>query len=82
MIEIIEVCTVAFMKARNSLVVWCREKRTIEKKHWKKTENGKNIYFKVLANRLVNIDTNDPCQTTKKLFMDHLLSNGLHEKVI
>ena len=52
------------------------------KKTLKKPENGKNIYFKVLANRLVNIDTNDPCQTTKKLFMDHLLSNGLHEKVI
>ena len=33
-IEITKTCTVAFMKARNSLVVRCREKRA----NWKKTE--------------------------------------------
>ena len=33
-IEITKTCTVAFMKARNSLVVRCREKRA----NWEKTE--------------------------------------------
>ena len=32
----------AFMKARNSLVVWSREKK-------KKTEDGENVFFKALA---------------------------------
>ena len=47
MIEITQTCTVAFMKARNSLVVRRREKRL----NWKKTENGENIFLKALANR-------------------------------
>ena len=58
------------MKARNSLIVGCKEKRVIRKK--KKTENGKNVFFKALANRLL----------LTKLFMVNLLSNGLHEKVM
>ena len=33
------------MKARNSLVVWCGEKRF----NWKK-EDGKNLFLKALAN--------------------------------
>ena len=33
--EITKACIVAFMKARNSWVVWCREKK-------KKTEDGEN----------------------------------------
>ena len=40
MIEITKACTVAFMKARNSLVVQCREKHV----NWKKIEDGE-IYF-------------------------------------
>ena len=42
-IEITKACTVAFMKSRNSLVVWCRV--------WKKTEVGEYLFFKTLANR-------------------------------
>ena len=45
LIEIIKACVVAFMKARNSLVVWCREKK-------KKTENGENVFFKSLVKNL------------------------------
>ena len=41
MIEITKTCIVALMKARNSLVVWCRE--------IKKTEDGENVFFKGLA---------------------------------
>ena len=49
MIEITKACTVASMKARNSLVVVkCREKKV----NWKKnTEVGENLFFKALANR-------------------------------
>ena len=46
-IEITKACIVAFMKARNSLVVPCREKRV----NWKKTEYGENLFFKPLPNR-------------------------------
>ena len=67
--------TAAFMKASNSSVVRCREKRF----NWKKTENDKNIFFKAPS---VNIEANQACQRTTKLFMDDLLSNGLHEKVL
>ena len=38
-IEITKACIVAFLKARNSLVAWCREK--------KKTEDGENVFFKI-----------------------------------
>ena len=44
--EITKSCIVALMKARNSLVVLCREKHV----DWKKTENGENTFFKALAN--------------------------------
>ena len=37
-----------------------------------KTENGKNVFFKALANRF----------RLTKLFMVNFLSNGLHEKVM
>ena len=49
MIEITKACTVASMKARNSLVVvQCREKKV----NWKKnTEDSENLFFKALANR-------------------------------
>ena len=48
MIEITKACTVVFMKARNSLVVQCRE----EKVNWKKkTKDDENSFFKALANR-------------------------------
>ena len=36
-IEITKACIAAFMKARNSLVVWCRER--------KKTEDSENVFF-------------------------------------
>ena len=48
MIKITKACTVAFMKARNSLVVRCREKHA----NSKKTEDGENVFFKALDNRL------------------------------
>ena len=64
-------CTVAFMKAKNSSVAECREKRV----NWKKTENGENIFQ-------ANLKANQPCQRTAKLLMHNLLSNGLHEKVV
>ena len=48
MIEIIKACTVTFIKGRNSLVVRIREKHF----NWKKkTEDGENLFFKVLAKR-------------------------------
>ena len=40
-IGITKACIVAFMKARNSLVVWCREK--------KKTEDREKVLLKTLA---------------------------------
>ena len=40
--EITKTCTVAFIEARNVVVVWCREK--------KKAEDGENVFFKALAN--------------------------------
>ena len=66
LIEITKACIAAFMKARNSLVVWSREK--------KKTEDGENVFFKALA-KIFFVNT-------KKLFMADLLSSGLHEKVM
>ena len=45
--EMAKTSTVAFMKARNSLVVRCREKRN----NMDKTEDGENIFLKALANR-------------------------------
>ena len=45
LIEIAKACTVAFMKARNSLVVRCREERV----NWKK--DGENLFFKASTNR-------------------------------
>ena len=47
MIEITKACIVAFMKARNSLVVWCREK--------KKTEDGENVFLMLLLKIFVYI---------------------------
>ena len=41
----------AFMKAKNSPVAECREKRV----NWKKTENGENIFQ-------ANLKANQPCQ--------------------
>ena len=49
MIEITKACTVAFMKARNSLVVRCREKHVNREK--KKKQKTVKIFFKALANR-------------------------------
>ena len=47
MIEIKTVCAIASIKARNSLVVQCRERKV----NWKKKrEGGKNLFFKALAN--------------------------------
>ena len=40
-IAITKACILAFMKARNSFVVWRREN--------KKTEDGENVFFKALA---------------------------------
>ena len=40
-IEIIKTCTVAFMKAIDSLIVWCREKLF----NCKKSEDGKKCFF-------------------------------------
>ena len=48
MIEITKACTVAFMKARNSLVVQWREKHV----NWKKKQKMvKTYFFKALVNR-------------------------------
>ena len=40
-IEIIKTCTVAFMKAINSFIIWCREKFF----NCKKSEDGKKCIF-------------------------------------
>ena len=48
MIEITKTCAVTSIKARNYLVPRCTEKRVLL---GKKTENGKIIFFKALANR-------------------------------
>ena len=81
MIQITNACTVAFMKARNSLVVRYREKHV----NWKKRKQKmvKIYFFKVLANTFWL--TSQSCSWVHgltKLFMADLLSNGLHEKVI
>ena len=47
MIKLAKASTVAFMKARNSLVVRCREKYAT----WEKKEDGENLFFKAVANR-------------------------------
>ena len=77
MIKITKTCTFVFVKERNSLVVRCREKLVNRKI---KSENGENIVFKALIS--VNIEANQLCQRTKKLFTAVLLSNGLHENVM
>ena len=46
MIEITKACTVALMKARNSLVVRCREKHSIPIA--KKQRYGENLFFNAL----------------------------------
>ena len=53
-IEITKACTVAFMKARNSLVFRCKE----ELVNWKKiTENGGKLFVKASNNRfLINME--------------------------
>ena len=56
------------MKARNSVVVWCREKK-------KKTEDGENVFFKAFAKHLF-------ANIKKLVYSRHLLSNALHEKVM
>ena len=48
MTEITKACTVAFMKARNSLVVRYREKRANWKKTKKTSRNYENIFLKLL----------------------------------
>ena len=45
MIEITKACTVAFMKAKISLVIRCREERV----NWKKAEDRESLFFKALA---------------------------------
>ena len=47
MIGITKACTVAFMKAKISLVVQCRMKLV----NGKKTVDSENLFFKSLANR-------------------------------
>ena len=65
-IEITKACIVAFMKGRNSWVVWFREKE--------KKQKMVKMNFKALAKIFfVNI---------KMLLMADLLSNGLQEKVL
>ena len=39
-------CIVAFMKARNSLIVWRREKK-------KNEEDDENVFFKALAKKFL-----------------------------
>ena len=58
------------MKARDSFVVRYGEERV----NWEKKQDGENIYIlKLPGNRF---------WLTSKMFMDDLLSNGLHEKVM
>ena len=64
-IEIAKTCITAFMKAKNSLVVWCREKK-------KKQKMVKIYFLKLLLKFFANI---------KKLFNVDFLSDGFHEKV-
>ena len=45
LIKIAKICTFAFTKARNSLVVWCREKPVI----WKKQKMVKIYFLKFLV---------------------------------
>ena len=54
-IEITKTCTVTFMKAKNPLVVWCREKETKKKK---KAEDGENVLFKALAKIFLSTSKN------------------------
>ena len=78
MIEITKACIVDFMKARNSLVVQCRQKSV----NWEKeeTENCESIFFKALTKILWL--ARGSCSWFNKLFMTNRLSNRLHEKVM
>ena len=49
--EIRNARTVAFMKARNFLVVRCRRKCVYQLKKKKKTKDGGNLIFKAYANK-------------------------------
>ena len=46
-IETTKTTTLAFMRARNSLVARCREKHV----NWKKNRRCENLFFKTLGNR-------------------------------
>ena len=72
MIETAKACTVAFMKARNSLVVRCRERE-------KKQKMLKMYFFKAFVNRFWL--TSKSCSWFNKVVHSRLPSNGLHEKV-
>ena len=73
MIQITKAHTVAFMKSRNYMVVPSRKKK-------KKTEDSENIFSKAFANRFWLTSKN--YLWFNKVFMDDLLSNGLHEDVM
>ena len=73
MIETAKACTVAFMKAKISSVVWCAERE--------KTEDGKHFFFKALANRFWWTSKN--CSWFNKAVHDQpSLPNGQHENVV
>ena len=75
MIETTKAYTVAFTKARNYLVVQCREKHV----NWNKNRRSWKFIFKALANRFWL--TSKSYFGSTKLFMADILSNWLHEKV-
>ena len=79
MIEITKACTVAFMKAKNYFVAWCREKHA----NWKKKQKMVRMYiFKALPDRFLWASKLISSVKDNKIFKDDLLSNGLQEKVM
>ena len=75
MIEVTKACKVAFMKARDSFVV--RYRVSIGKK----TPGWRTIIFQSF--QLIGFGYHQKVvHGSTKLFMDDLLSNGLHEKVM
>ena len=77
MIEITNACTLLW-KQESTWFFDVERKCQLEKK----SGSVENVFYKALGNRFRLTSKLVSCQVTTKLFMDDLLLNGLHEKVI
>ena len=61
-------CTVAFMKAKNSSVAECREKRV----NWKKKQKMVKIYFRSTSKLISRVNEQQNCLWTTFYQMDFM----------